>query len=306
VAAVVWGSFTLYLLLGNQGLLARRQIILFLVGTMAAMPAWLTLRLGQFSFLLLGLIALFVFCWQERRDAYAGMVLAIATIKLQFTPFFLVPVLICKRWKVLGYFVALELLLILLAGVTVGWENVWGYPSVLLGAETTSRFTGVSEQEMVNIRGMLSLLVPGVSSMLISCLAFLVGVIIAGWLWLKVCREKSHDHTVWAMSVTVLVSLLASPHVHRQDLLLLAIPAALTCPVVSFFDLSKISPTIYRLWCGIFLAYPLLGWIAFLCKDLLGFLRIQPLCLLNLVLLTIAVVCVLRHVQVKSMEEDCH
>lgn len=293
-SAVVWGCFTLYFLLRNQGSLSGRQIVLFLVGTMAAMPAWLTLRLGQFSFLLLGLTALFILCWCSRRDAYAGVVLAVTTIKLQFIPFFLVPVLVCKRWKVLAYFVVGELSLVLLAGFTVGWDNVWGYPRVLLGAETTSNFAGVSEQEMVNIRGMLSLLMPGVSTMLASCVALFVGIMMTGWLWLKVCRGNSNN-IAWAMSTTVLVCLLASPHVHRQDLLLLAIPAALTLPVVSFFDLSKIGPTIFRLWCGVFLAYPLLGWVAFLFKDIFGYLRIQPLGLLNLVLLTLGVVCAIKN-----------
>ncbi|MBI4533805.1 MAG: DUF2029 domain-containing protein, partial [Candidatus Melainabacteria bacterium] len=113
------------------GLYHRQSFWFIVLGTAAFFPAWLNFRFGQLGWFVLLMCSLYAWSFLKQRDILAGIALGLSTLKLQYSLFLAVPALACARWKLLTAGALSELVLILVAGFTVGWNNVWTYPQVI-------------------------------------------------------------------------------------------------------------------------------------------------------------------------------
>jgi hypothetical protein len=209
--------------------------------------------------------------------------LALTTIKFQYLPVLLAPAVAAVRWRVLIAAAVAETVLLIMGGLAVGFHNVFNYPQILAHAETTPDFTGVVTGKMVNLRGALALLVPVLPSFETSLAILAVGVIAAVW----ICRRGASHGDLgqrWSLALSIVVALVASPHVHIHDLLLLGNAAALTLPVIDLGAIVRQRHRSLALWCYLLILYPVIGWVFFLLQDLLASMRVQPFCLINLIL----------------------
>jgi len=267
----VW--YALSLIVGSAGLLyllrqarhfslAQKTICYFAI--VSSPPSVIALSMGQSSWFLLGFLCLLYAGLKHRRDLLGGAGLALLTIKFQYLPLFLVATVAGRRWKLITAGLITGLLLLVPAGMTIGWENVYRYPFILLQAETLKENIGVHPESMVSIRGLLTPVLPQQWIILVS-IALLSA---AGYIVYKLWRAVSHNRFPldWAMSFTTVSALALSPHCHQYDLLLLSLPAILTLPTINPAKILQLPSAALRLWSLILIVYPFAGWLVFCLK----------------------------------------
>ncbi len=247
--------------LTRLGPLKPRDRLLFCFGVFVSFPAYICLWHGNTSFWLLGALSLFIAFIYNRRDWLSGIFLSISTFKPQYLFPLLMPITAMKRWKILIAFAAMELAMLGLASLIIGPENVIGYPNIVTHAESSERFIGVNAHKMISIRGPIANLADTSISLKATALVMFASLIPLFLVWKKATREISVGGLRWLWASTICTLVLVSPHSHLFDFLLLAMAAALTLPTLSIMNLSKTEPAL-ALWCGIFILFPPLGWIA--------------------------------------------
>lgn len=293
VLSLCFGVFGLMLLMRRCCVLAKREQVLLAIGVAASLPSCQTMIFGQLAWFLLGVLCIFVWAFLERREIVAGIALAFTTIKPQYSLPLAVAVVLGRRFKLMAAAAVIEILLLILAGQTIGWDNVWGYPRILFSAEAQHP---VAAESMVSIRGLLSPFVPQSWALGLSTVVMLIalGLLIWPWYW-ATYKDKSASAFRWAISIAILVGLLASPHTHVYDCLLLAVPACLTLPSVSLFNIVRLKDSAFRLWCFVLILYPFVGWTLFLLPGVPRYVYLCGLAGLNLLLLALALTRLRQH-----------
>ena len=216
LAALRWG----WPVLGTGGLLLTLAALTFY-------PLVRGLLLGQSTALLLLGWALGSAALRRGYDGWAGVALALATLKPQTIPVVLLILLVMRRWRALAAWAA-----------TVGAATVAVMP--LLGADWPLRYLAflwqvvlwpptrvLTATTMQNWRGELARLL-GESS-LTTALALGLSVLavgLLGALWWRIGAWRPGTPT-WehAWAATLLLAVLVSPHVEPQDLALALVPA---------------------------------------------------------------------------------
>ncbi len=273
-AYTLWLSVTiamavaaLFMLVRLIGRLRGKMVWIFLVAVLASSPGWRTLRLGQVSGLLVGTTAFYCYCLLRRKDVGAGIFLALSSIKLQYLPFLAIPLLAGRRWKVMISAAVTELIILGICAAVYGPDNVLNYPKIILSGETSSQYIGVAQEKMVSLIGVVSAVGLKHVSGAISVVGLVAGLALA----FVVCRSASFDspkRAAWPLALTMVIAVLASPHVHTHDLLLLAIAAAMTLQVVSPFDAWKLDGRSRKIWNAMFTLYPVVSWVLLFTQDL--------------------------------------
>ncbi|MBX9693846.1 MAG: DUF2029 domain-containing protein [Cyanobacteria bacterium] len=247
--------------LTKLGPLSARDRNLFLLGVMASFPAYICLWHGNTTFWLLGFLAFYAYFLCTRRDIPAGAMLALSTFKPQYFFPMVIPIFGMRRWKVLTALIVSESILMLAAVLTIGWENVIGYPKVLAIAESSPKFIGVNPHMMISLRGMFAQFLTVKQSLQATAAIMFASLIPLFVMWWKSGKNPPEERLRWAWAVTATVAVLVSPHAHTFDFLLITIACALTLPSLSVAD--KLTPGFwYRVWCSVFLLFPMMGWIA--------------------------------------------
>jgi hypothetical protein len=285
VSSAVIGLFCLNAVLRNTALLSARDCKLFLLAACMFLPSWMTLRMGQLGWLILACFCLYYLCWRKGNDLACGALLALTTLKPQYTMFLAIPAIVCLRWRMLLAATVCEVFLLVAAGVAFGWNNVLNYPAFLSRVEWDTKF--VYTEKMVNLRALLALIMPEQSALMLSMGVLAVSAILIGWLWLTAERRKP-QLLPWAMALTTLLSLIVNPHVHLYDLMFVCLSAALTLPTVSSLAARQLNPPSLRIWCSLLLSYPIVGCLLFVYWDVFGQWlnsNFDPFTVLNLVLL---------------------
>lgn len=252
-------------LVSRQGLLNERQRKVFLLGVLASFPAYICLWHGNTSFWLLGFLGLYVHFLYQKKDFTAGVMLSLSTIKPQYVFVMSVPMFGMWRWKALIAAILAETLLLVLAVVVIGWENVIGYPQVVTNAESNPAFIGVKPYVMASIRGIFGQFLTIKGSLQATTAIMFASLIPLLILWIKTAKAKSSNRLRWAWALTIMLAILVSPHTHIFDCVLIALAAVLTMPTLSLIDLKTL-PQWQRIWCAILILFPPLGWLSnFLC-----------------------------------------
>jgi hypothetical protein len=281
---IPFGLAALYLILSRETKLSRLQKLAVLLGVLASFPALTNIRMGQQAWFLLAFECLYFCALFAKRDIAAGVALACTSFKPHYSLFFLIPALALKRWKLIASAAIFELGLCILAGITIGWQNVFSYPQILMHAESTKDFLGVASSKMISIRGITSLLLPQEIAVPLCFLVMILALVGSYFLWQKLIAQK--QDLKFATCLTVLLCLVASPHSHAYDLPLLAI-LAITLPTTDIMAANKLKLNYLRAWCLLLISYPLISW----CLPMLASINLSlPFALffvLNLTLLAL-------------------
>ncbi|QQR59622.1 MAG: DUF2029 domain-containing protein [Candidatus Melainabacteria bacterium] len=245
--------------LGSCGSLSKKDRVLFLLGVLASFPAYSLIWHGNTTFWLVGWLSAYVLCFLKKRDILGGVFMSFATFKPQYMFLMLLPALAGKRIKLLAAFAITELILLGIASVIIGADNVISYPSIVKKAESYAGFIGVNPQVMISLRGVFAQFLSIHDSLTYTSSLMFLSLIPMFFVWTKYQTEEKNLQFLWAL--TICTAVLLSPHCHVFDFLLLSMAAILTLKQLSILKLSS-ELTPYRIWCAIFLLFPLASWIA--------------------------------------------
>ena len=208
-------------------------------GLVAAFVAFPPLAMGFFQgayalVLVAGVVGALV-AMGERRDARAGGLLALASVKPQGMFGMATAVLVSRRPAALAALAGWSLGLSILATAVLG-PAIWGSYLRFLGTYASS-FDRLSANPSVmwNLRGTLALLLGRDNAATVDGLAyagFAVGLVAIAWLWrrgwpLRRDSARQNRDTALRVALTIVLTLLLSPHLNPHDDTLAAIAVAL-------------------------------------------------------------------------------
>jgi hypothetical protein len=208
----------------------RRERALLLAATLAAPPLLITLLQGAFSLLITVAVTELYLALRNGRAAAAGWWLAIGSLKPQAILTLGVALVVARRWRVLAVAGAIGGVAAAIATIVLG-PGIWAaYLRFLIDYVGSFDRLSVRPSVMWNLRGTLTLLLgvdrgPGVAGLInaVALIGQLVGVVLVGWLW-RGAWDPGSARFALRFSLTVVIGLLASPHVNPHDDLLL-VPA---------------------------------------------------------------------------------
>lgn len=252
--SIISTSAGAYLLAGKDW----RKASIWILWIAVCVLSWRTLAMGQMTWLIMGMMAMFFYFFLTRRDVVCGLILSVVTLKIQYAVFLLVPVLICRRWKALvSWFVPL-LLLFIVTYAFLGADFIAGYPQVIKRIEGSDPYI----KSMMCVRAMGSVFCPPDLLAVLTIASMIIGVVVCATAWM-LAKDRSVKAQKWAAALTICVALLASPHTHSYDSLLLAVAALLTLPTLDPFVLFHQQPLAMRIWSACLLTFPLTSWLLF-------------------------------------------
>lgn len=274
---------------------SRKERLTVVALFFASYPVWLSFKLGQTSLPEFNLFCAFFWALQNSRLFLSGAVSALATIKLQYTPYLGVCGLLGGGWKfLLG---GIAGIIGLLAGATsvLGEKNVVGYAEALIHGEFGHDVSGVGAQEMQNVRGALALLLGGDTTA--AHITALAAMVVAGlfllWLWWRARGQLPQNQRAFKLlaAVTVLTAVTTSVHTHAQDYIL----AGIAC--IWVWQMCDES-TREGLWTRRLIAFaPLVGWVHLVGRPLFSLLKVQLLFLWALALLLLIARLTMREIR---------
>lgn len=201
--------------------LRGRSAFVFRALAVLSLPILLALIHGQASILELACLALSLLAVERRRDVVAGVALAGLLTKPQYLPALVLALLLLRRWRALGAFVATCAVELLIPAPILGISSVGNWIHVLITARTwTNRPGFASPSGNRGVSGQVGLLLHGrvaESVTLVVCV-----VLVALLVWVAV-RSRRTD---LVLALATVVALLISPHVLIHDLALTAVPVA--------------------------------------------------------------------------------
>jgi hypothetical protein len=261
-------------------------------GLVASLSGFLTWRFGQLTWLLLGLTSLYFWALLKDKAIVAGVLLALSTLKPQYAVFLAVPPLSGRKWRLIVSAAVMELLLIVVAAASVGWANVISYPGKLIAWDTSQQFLGVFPEKMISLRGVLTNLLPGPVAHIGVIFFLLLFLGATGVIWYVSYSGKRS--LAWAAALTTVSMLVASPHSHIYDELLIFAAGAVTLPSLSLPQLLKLESGAFKFWCLILVFYPGLSWLLYVALIPFQFLCFAQVLVTNLVFLALGTACWMR------------
>ena len=252
-------TFGLALLAASNKQVSRKQIIALVIVILASEPAFMTLRTGQSSLLLTGAFAVFFWAILKNRNLLAGFAAALTTIKPQYLASFAIP--IAARWNIQSILatVAGGIVLLVLAGLNLGFDTVINYPIYLMNLEHSGEQSGVLGPAMVSLRGVLTGTLGNKTGMMILEALFLITSVPVFLIWRKV-KTESVEYLRWAIAFTVIWQMLFSLHSHDYDCVLLGIAAVLLFPFNSAAVDSSANRKHKLLNNALWLTFPFASW----------------------------------------------
>jgi len=287
IGYAVWCTFTFAL--GAAALMFLRQaagfrltkldcamIAFFLLGSV---PSFCNILVGQAAWYMVAVTA-FVFglllksaenlnaTQLKRTQILAGIAMAFSTVKPQYLLMLAPPLLIRKQWKIIAIAAVVELLLVLLAVLTIGWENVIGYPNTLLHAE--HKYDNSSSEAMINLRGALTLYLNRDILVPLSLVSALGGLIAIAKLWFDTVKphidpQSAKTLMVRAIVLSTIIYLILSPHVHFYDGIMVMLPIVLCMPQMSLFAIIQEKHLLRKVWYFLLIStVPIVLWFPYL------------------------------------------
>jgi hypothetical protein len=256
---------------------------LLIAMALASAPIILSLKLGQTSLWLLSSLCLFCYGWRIKSDKLVALALVLSSIKLQYLFFFVIPCLVWRRWKTIGWAALFGALLLAATAADVGWQSMYTYPSWVSFVEASGS-TGVSAESMVNIQGLARAFLGAKTSFLLGVLGFGSALVYLAFTWWRGWRRQ--DLQNWLLALTVCLGLLTSMHTHFHDCGLIAIAAALTLRNVQLPP--RAGTRSYRCWQTALIYYPLLAWLCFVYRQQMSF---PVMAVLNVIVAGCAIAC---------------
>jgi hypothetical protein len=234
--------------------------------------------MGQTSLYQFSVTAAFWLLLRYRKSVSAGLISAFLLVKLQYMPILLLIGAILGRWKYCLALLASSSVLTLITLKILGWNNIVSYPQSLIYGETSSAVNGVAAAAMQNLRGEMVLWLGDGSGIvhLLTVGSFAAGLFLAAFLWLKAYPRLEtilgkNGFGVMA-AVSILVSLIFSPHTHTQDYLTATIALIFLYPFIQSLPSSRSRAALSVLCLG----FPVLSWIFYMLMFVFQLVKIQP------------------------------
>lgn len=275
IALISWAL--IYLCRGH--IEGKKGVSFVFLSFFAAFPTWLSLRLGQTSLIIFPFMVAYWKLLREKRYFLLGLITGLLSIKIQYLPFLGMIGLVTGHLRFIAGGVLGLGLAILASAMTLGWSNVINYPQVLLHAETTVQYSGVSPEHMQNLRGILHLLLHGSDAgRTISAVACIVSALGLGYLWARVypsiVLKEKYAFEICA-SISALTLLVFSLHTHAQDYIQVALPC-IWLMSAALDGASNMSDGERRFMRAFVYSFSPLTWVFFLLTQLGPLVPIQP------------------------------
>jgi hypothetical protein len=229
-AFVVWTLLNLALvgllpmILAECVSFVARRPYLGLVG-MVFFPVLTTLTLGQDSIILLFLISIGYVLLTRRRDAAAGLVLALAAIKFQYVLVIVGFFLVARKFRVAAGFAVGGVVLILASLLVTGFAGFVRYVQFVREYDLHDGYGAMHLAQMVNWRGFFA----GMGWMTHIRAYSAVGSVLLLILGIVCARSaRAAESEDLAFSLYVAIALAASPYAYFQDTTILLLPIFLT------------------------------------------------------------------------------
>ncbi len=287
IGSVALALYGLNKLLIKTQHLNKIQRLIFSLSLFISVPSIYCLKLGQSSYLILGLFSMFLYLEFNHKAKIAGILLALTTIKPQYIFLLLTDILVNKRMRILSSFVLTEIILFMIAIATIGIPETIEFPKILINSETTRNMNslilaGNYPERMTNLRAILSTFLSLKFSFYISLIAIVIIIIFI----LKNRRISYLNDTLkyWYYSVLLVSSVFLGPHTFIHDSILLAIPAALTLKTLNFKEILNNPESSEIIWTFLIIFYPFASWLC-LFMQLYSPFKISYLAIYHLLLL---------------------
>lgn len=276
--SLVCTTAAIFLLARKAGGMSLFGTLLLLIIYLTSAPTIYAARIGKSVLLFMSLLSCFFYFWLKKKPVFAGLCLGVATVRPQYSVIFLAPVLMRKQWKMLATIAVTEAILLVASVMTLGVSNVINYPSFLFHHETREGYVGVNPQLMISLRGAMTGL-PQPVVLTVSCIIFAV----VFFLLLKVFSLKQARvvSDAWLLSLVLVAAMIVTPHSHYYDVVMLAIPAALTLSNRARMDVG--GGLAYSIWRTCFFVAPFLGYARLLYSSVPPSYLFLPLNLLLLI-----------------------
>jgi len=292
------------LILSTRSVNQNKSIMIAVIfaGVLASVPGATNTAEGQAAGIICGLIAIFFWAFQQKRHILCGVILGLITFKFQYLPFLVVPVLVAQRWKTFALMVLTDLLLLGATTLAIGVPNIFSYPAFVLKIESDPNFIGlIDPTSMTNLKGLIEALYPAVG-LKFSFVLLIVAMLALAKIWSDTANRN--DAFPWAVSLTVVVALMFSPHTHNYDNILLVIPFLYACPYLTLAESFAVKSLPLKLWNVILILLPALTWA-------LRFMDTNPLALkclsqivINCLLLLLAAINYARGATVTTQSQE--
>lgn len=284
----VFGAATVFLwyrLFGSGTISA----LIAICSTAASYPAMIGMRMGQQCWNIMGLLSLYFLSLYKRWDFLCGFLLSIISFKPHYALFCALPAVFNRRWNVIFVAALTEVSLLAVAGWFLGFENVLNYPAIVLHADSTGDFYGVNPHKMISMRLLCTLFLPEKIAMGSGFLIMILGLLVLSLIWFRTIKGglKTAWEQRWALVLTVLLCIVASPHTHSYDLAMLA-PCAFTIIAREGKESDESKTLVFRVWRLILIVYPLLTWMLIWTASLSISLPFVGMLLINTILTILA------------------
>jgi len=212
-------------------------------------PVFFTILQGQDSILLFSVYAMGYRALRRDRAFVAGMTLGLGIFKFPLLIPFLVPFAVKRKFSVVLGFVLTSTVLAAVSIATVGLSTAAYYPKYLLSVNQLAR--GVNRpQDMTNLRGLLSSLLPALPSRSGLFLLALLSVLLLGFVIRQWSLPGSDNGTGFSLGIALnlVVTILVSYHCHAFDWTVLLLPIGLVLGVLLSDEPMAAGPRRLLIW----------------------------------------------------------
>jgi len=221
---------TLRLFITQLGGLTTISRVTIALACLSFFPYFVNLIQGQNSTITLLILAITFFLLKQKRDVAAGAVLALGLYKPQLNLVFALILLGKRRWRAVAAFGGVAILLATLSYFLVGWQGCVDYIQLTITkSPLVDGAYGVNYPKMHNWRGFFCLLLGPNRSSEVNTMATLASVITLVpliWSWRGKWQPAETKFDL-QFALTVVVTLLASPHLNTHDLTMWILAGAL-------------------------------------------------------------------------------
>ena len=269
--------FTLWILCKDYFASAFARSFVF-VATLAAYPAWLSFELGQTSLFQFPATIGFWLLLRAKRAFAAGLLSALLLVKLQYMPAMILIGLIIGRGRYAAGLLLSSSILAALTVFTVGMNNILKYPSALQFGETNAQVGGVAANMMQNFRGEMIVLSLHDERLIhqVSLVLFGIAIISSALLWVKLYPQLKkclgQDAFGLCAGLSILISLICSPHTHIQEFLTASLALVFLSPLLKNRSSKALNITLSVLMIG----FPIWSWLFFLFLPIFQMYKVQP------------------------------
>lgn len=226
---------------------------LFVLYLLGSVPAAHGLRIGQFSFFLLGFFFFYYYARKTNRPLLSGLALGLIGLKPHIAALFIIAELVQRRWKTAFTAIFLILGLFAISIANLGWETVSSYPKVAYAISSTPEMRSI-----VCLKMIFNVTMPIDLALKVGAALFPIGALATILIWRKYGQTRFDD----AFTTTMLLMILFTPYMPSYDMLILALPAAIYLQQISLSPiLSDLEKRPARAFLTLTLiAYPALTW----------------------------------------------